>query len=221
MKKLKCESCGGDIEIDEGKNLAVCPFCQTKYQLNEKKEIYIRVDEDIKKMTMDAFERNKKVSKVITPIFIVIFVAVFGFIAFNIFKMESGTSEFDIRRYNNKFDFYKGTQSKHSISTLIDNIVTNNKTDKKKITVVFEELETTDPDKIVDIKKSLKDDFDSEYEIKFDYDKKGFINKVIIEEILKEDKNDHEEENSDDFDEQMENAKDMYNKAKEKIDEMR
>ena len=43
MKKLKCESCGGDIELDENKEFATCPFCQTKYQLNETKNIYIKM----------------------------------------------------------------------------------------------------------------------------------------------------------------------------------
>ena len=30
MKKLKCESCGGDVEIDENKKIEKCPFCKTK-----------------------------------------------------------------------------------------------------------------------------------------------------------------------------------------------
>ena len=220
MKKLKCESCGGDIEIDESKNIATCPFCQTKYQLNEKKEILIKVDEDIKKMTMDAFERNKKMSKIIAPIIIFVFVLVFGIIAYTMFQQASGTSSFDISRFNSKIEAYKGTQNESSVGYLIDNVVTNNKTNKRKITVIFGDVKTTDPDKIVDIKKELKDWTEAEYEIVLDYDKKGFVEVVKIEEVtskIKEYKDKYgdvtgnmdedDESYMDEFDEQMDKAK--------------
>ena len=183
MKKLKCESCGGDIEIDESKNLATCPFCNTKYQLNETKNVYLKVDEDIKKAALGAFERNQKISKVMFLIFGVFFVFIFGIVAYNIFKQTTGTSEFDIRSFNSKYEINKGTEVKENVNNLIDNIVTNNKTNKRKITVVFNGESITDPDKLVAIKKELKNWPRYEYEVGFDYDKDGFIEKATIEEI--------------------------------------
>ena len=183
MKKLKCESCGGDIEVDEKKEFATCPFCQTKYQLNEKKEIYIKMDEDIKEAALGVFKRNEKVGKIVGVIFAIIFIIAAAFIGYNVYTQMSGTSSFDIKSFNNKYEIHKGTQSKTSVSSLLDDIVTNNKTNKRKITVVFGKVNTTDPDEIVAIKKDLKDMLSAEYEIGFDYDDKGFIEKVTIEEV--------------------------------------
>lgn len=182
MKKLKCESCGGDIELDENKEFATCPFCQTKYQLNETKNIYIKMDEDIKEAALSIFKRNEKFGKIFGIIFAVIFLFAAGFIGYNIIKQVSGTSSFDVKRFNNEFEIRKGTQGKTTVGYLIDDIVTNNKTNKRKIKVVFGDINTTDPDEIVGIKKQLKDEFSKEYEIGFDYDDKGYITKVTIEE---------------------------------------
>ena len=184
MKKLKCESCGGDIEVDGNKEFATCPFCQTKYQLNEKKEIYIRMDEDIKKAALGAFNRSQKVGKVIGIVFAIIFLFTAGFIGYNFYQQTSGTSSFDIKRFNSKFEFYKGTKDSTSVSRLLDEVVTNNKTNKRKITVVFGDVKTDDPDQIVKIKKDLKDMLSAEYEVGIDYDDKGFAEKVTIEEEI-------------------------------------
>lgn len=231
MKKLKCESCGGDIEIKENENIAVCPFCKTKYQLNEKKEILIKVDEDIKKMTMDVFERQKKASKILVPFVVVFFLITFGVLIFNIYKSSTGTSKVDISSYNGKVEIYKGTRDKSSVGRLIDNIVTINKTDKHKITVVFGKVNTSDPNEIVKIKKELKDWTEAEYEVTIDYDKQGFANKVTIEEVQSKaqaykDKYDEvtgnmtgeDESFMDDFDEQFEKAGEVIEKGKEAIE---
>ena len=182
MKKLKCESCGGDIELDENKEFATCPFCQTKYQLNETKKIYIKMDDDIKQAALNVFKRNEKFSKVFGFFFAIVFICVFSFIGYNIFKQVNGTDSFEVKRYNSKFEMRNGTQGKMALGSLLDDVVTNNKTNKHKITVVFDEIVTDNPSEIVSIKKSLKDDFSAQYEVGFDYDKKGLINKVTIEE---------------------------------------
>ena len=182
MKKLKCESCGGDIELDENKEFATCPFCQTKYQLNETKKIYIKMDDDIKQAALNVFKRNEKFGKVFGFFFAIVFICVFSFIGYNIFKQVNGTDSFEVKRYNAKFEMRNGTQGKMALGILLDDVVTNNKTNKHKITVVFDEIVTDNPVDIVSIKKSLKDEFFAQYEVGFDYDKKGLINKVTIEE---------------------------------------
>ena len=35
MVKLKCSSCGGNIEVDEKSSQKFCPYCGTKYELDQ------------------------------------------------------------------------------------------------------------------------------------------------------------------------------------------
>ena len=35
MRILKCSSCGGDIQIDENSSQRFCPYCGTKYELEQ------------------------------------------------------------------------------------------------------------------------------------------------------------------------------------------
>ena len=35
MRVLKCSSCGGDIQINENSSQGVCPYCGTKYELEQ------------------------------------------------------------------------------------------------------------------------------------------------------------------------------------------
>ena len=75
---------------------------------------------------------------------------------------------------------YVGTEWGLSVSNLIDKITTNNKTnDKHIITVVFNDINSTDPDVIRNIKKSLGDW--TEYEVILDYDTNGYVYLVTIE----------------------------------------
>jgi len=179
MKKLKCESCGGDVEIDENKEFATCPFCKTRYQLNETKNVYIRMDEDLKKATLDVFNNTQKIGKGMGIFFGVIFVVVLSIIVFGFINVRSSSKQFDINRYNSTFEFYKGTNPKTSISPLLDEIIQNNKKNDRKITVVFNDINTTNSDEIASLKQDLKES-PYEYEIKIDYDDKGYVNKVTI-----------------------------------------
>ena len=183
MQKLKCEQCGGNIELDkDNKEFATCPYCKTKYQLNETKNVYIKMDEDIKQATLDAFKNTQKAGKVIRIIAISMFVVIFSIFIIGFISQKSSTSSFNVKRYNSQYEFYKGTKTKQSISTLIDDVITNNKKEKNKITVVFKEIETKDPDELLSIKKEL-DNYPKQYEIILDYNKKGLVDKITIEEI--------------------------------------
>ncbi len=50
MEKLKCESCGANLEIDENKEYATCPYCNLKYKLKKDNNLNIKLelDEDTK-----------------------------------------------------------------------------------------------------------------------------------------------------------------------------
>ena len=76
---------------------------------------------------------------------------------------------------------YTGTNSGRRVKNVLDEVITNNKKQDKKITVKYLQTETQDPEEI----KNLKISFDESknYEISFDYDDAGYINKVTIEDL--------------------------------------
>ena len=206
MQKLKCESCGGNIKIEEDKEFATCPFCKTKYKLNETKNVYIKLDDNAKELLENSINHFGKISKIAIIPFIVVFLIIIALaltIIFNISKAKKGepidnqitnnekTIDNTINNikktiskssFNSKFEMYSGTQSKFFIESLLDNVVTNNKTNKELlVTVIYKDKTTTDPDEIVNIKHSLKDKI--KYEIKLDYDKDNYVNNITIEEL--------------------------------------
>ena len=182
MKKLKCESCGGNIEIDENQEYATCPFCKTKYQLNENKNIYIKLDDNTKDLIENTFGylhnfNNKKAKFVIIPsiaIFIILIVIA-------VMSATKTNNSFNKNSFNRHYELYSGTEYKLIIESTLDKVVTNNKTNKKHlITVIYKDKETTNPDAIIEIKHSLKD---KKYEVKLDYDNDGYVNKITLEDI--------------------------------------
>ena len=93
---------------------------------------------------------------------------------------NSYADEFEKKSFNSRLEMYVGTNWGNQVSSLIDVITTNNKTNPNRmLTVVFGEINTTDADEIRNIKKSL-DDWD-EYEIVLDYDENGFVHLITIE----------------------------------------
>ena len=99
---------------------------------------------------------------------------------FEKFEDMNTDNDFDRKSFNSSFEMYVGTEWGLSVSRLIDEINTNNKTNPDRlITVVYDDINTTDVDEIRNIKKSLGDW--TEYEVILDYDSDGFVNKVTIE----------------------------------------
>ena len=206
MQKLKCESCGGNIKIEDNEEFATCPFCQTKYKLNETKNIYIKLDDNTKELLEHSMHNFGKISKMalipFAVVFIIILIVAFTII-FNISKavktnnhnnnekttekamedtIDNIKKTINKTSFNSKFEPYSGTQSKFFIESLLDNAVTNNKTNKELlVTIIYKENVTTDPDEIINIKHSLKDN--TKYEIKLDYDEDNYVNKITIEDL--------------------------------------
>ena len=64
----------------------------------------------------------------------------------------------------------------------MDDIVTNNKTNKSHIiTVVYNDITTTEEKEIKEIRNKLSDRKD--YDVSLDYDSNGYVNKFTIEDI--------------------------------------
>ena len=77
---------------------------------------------------------------------------------------------------------YSGTTHAFHIESLLDEVITNNKTNKKQIIVVkYRQYLTSEPREITEIKHSLNDNL--EYEVILDYDKDGYVKRILIENI--------------------------------------
>lgn len=96
-------------------------------------------------------------------------------------KIEGTDKEMEIKEFNGSIEIFNGTRMGIGAKTVLDNVVTSNKTKEKKIKVKFMETETENVDEIKNFKKSI--DNYTEYEISFEYDDDGFINEVIIENV--------------------------------------
>lgn len=124
------------------------------------------------------FVMDKKANKDDNGIF-----GIFG----NIFNGEVNFEDFDKESFNSQYEFRTGTKWGSSVASLLDDVITNNKTNKKHIIkVVFGEITTTDHNEIKNMKRKL-DDF-TDYEVSLDYDDNGWANKITIEEIVEEEK---------------------------------
>ena len=90
-------------------------------------------------------------------------------------------SEFEISSFNNSFELFAGTNKGIHVISIIDKIITSNKTEERKITVKYGQTETQNEDEIKNIKRNIGN-FDN-CEVTYEYDADGFINKAIIEKI--------------------------------------
>ena len=90
-----------------------------------------------------------------------------------------------INSFNSRFEFFSGSKVKAVVSNIIDEVIKNNQKDKDhKIEVVFDNnYYGTDMNELRKIKSNLKNFNNGNiqyYEVNFDYDDDGYINKVVI-----------------------------------------
>jgi len=96
-------------------------------------------------------------------------------------KYNETEKQIAIRSFNGSIEIFNGTNIGGNVKEVLDKVVTSNKTQDKKITVKYKEAETQDSEEIKNLKTDI-DEFNS-YEISFEYDEEGYINKVIIEKV--------------------------------------
>lgn len=94
---------------------------------------------------------------------------------------KENKKKLDIANFNSSMELFNGTNQGLSVQKLLDSINTNNKTQDRKIIVKYKEIETQDESKIKNIKTEIKEL--NRYEISFEYDEEGYINKAIIENL--------------------------------------
>ena len=94
-------------------------------------------------------------------------------------ETEKITTQFEINSFNNIFEMYSGTQKGGHVIAFLDCVITNNKTEERKITIKYLESETQNENEIKSIKRKMET-FDN-YDVTLEYDTDGFINKATIE----------------------------------------
>lgn len=199
MEKLKCESCGANLKVDENNEYASCPYCNLKYKLKKdvNYNIKLELDEDIKEGLKKGGKIAGKVGIVYVIVQVIIFVVVLGIVIFSVSKIfglvsnqinENNLVEKDVsdtqntveqNMFNGVYEMYSGTQSKFFVTSLLENVVTNNKKyEDKKITVIYNDINTTIPDEITSLKQELPD---KDYEVVLDYNDSGYIYQITLQ----------------------------------------
>lgn len=204
MKKLKCSSCGAELHVEDNKEYAVCNHCGSKYKLNEDLNVNIKLDDNMKEVLNNGLGTVKNASKVmIIPfiLFALIFIVIFVFGFTNINKSKKSAEEnrekipeqFEEQNeiinkqqeeakkemFNFQFANDNGTKSAFFLESTLDEIIESNETQDRLVTLVFNGKEVTEESEIINIKHSLKGD----YEVSFNYDDEGYINKIIVDKI--------------------------------------
>ena len=95
--------------------------------------------------------------------------------------LERVYTENEKNSFNSTIEMYTGTNGTAFTRNVLDEVMTSNKKEERKITVKYGNIETQDEAEIREIKKDF-DTFD-DFEIYVEYDEIGFINKVIIEKL--------------------------------------
>ena len=195
MKKLNCSSCGATLQVEENQEYAICNHCGSKYKLNEDLNVNIKLDDNMKKVLnsgVGTFNHISKFMFIPIIIFIILFILIFYFSFININKNrktiidnqkqiedtinnKQETVKKDV--FNFQFINDNGTKSAFFLESTLDEIIQSNKIYDRKVTLVFNGTETTDESEIINIKHSL----DGNYEVSFNYDEEGYINKIIVD----------------------------------------
>lgn len=188
MKTMKCKSCGANLKFNDNDRYATCPYCKSKYKVSD--DIHINLDDN----TKDVLKTGLKVfggASLIVPIIAFIIFIVIVVIMINVFQ-GTGNNQADntinteetISKsgFNAFYEMYAGTQSKFFLENVLDHASTNNKKNKDLLVeIVYQDKKTTDSDEIIDIKHSLNDK--KKYEVKLDYNDKGYVNKITIQDL--------------------------------------
>lgn len=93
-------------------------------------------------------------------------------------SIDKAKNEVDTKAFNGTYELYEGIISGVRVRSLLSDVVVNNRKESKILTVIFENENTTDIETIKNIRERI-DKF-SEYEVYFDYDEEGYINRVNI-----------------------------------------
>ena len=100
-------------------------------------------------------------------------------------KINENKRKAEVNNFNSSIELYSGTASKLFAETMLDNIVTSNKKNERKITVKYNKTKTQDTTEIKNIKKKIHNMSSNivSFDISCEYDEDGYIYEVIIEKM--------------------------------------
>lgn len=127
LVELKCKSCGADLKIDKESDLVVCPYCRSKYKIDDDDN-----DMENKATVNDAIYNNMSKSK--APVVVIMFVMVIFFLIFSynfirITTRFSGSVNSSIKVNSNSL----GSKYNNTGSNIKSNINMSNYTGLKNI----------------------------------------------------------------------------------------
>lgn len=201
--ELKCKNCGAKLEVEEGATQVTCKFCGTTFSIDDAYTQGYKYTKGVLKAQSEQMEENLntaqeflknssfgKTSKVFSVVFATIFILIFVFIGYGIYTTFSETENesetvhdsFEVNSFNMPYENDAGKRSGFFIVRTLDDIVTNNKTNKSHIiTVVYNDIKATDEKDIKEIRNMLSEDKD--YDVSLSYDNNGYVNKFAIENL--------------------------------------
>ncbi len=123
-----------------------------------------------------------------------IFNSVFGKIQETEKGMIEFKNKFEKDSFNNKLkNMYYGTTLGFYMNDFVDEVIKSNEEHPNNlITVKYKELEVKSAAELRSLKKQLKSGVTNKYEIYYEYDEKGYINKAIIEDVESEENNEND-----------------------------
>lgn len=198
LVELKCNNCGAQLKVEEGTSQVKCEFCGSTFSVDDAYNEGYKYTKGVLKAHSEQMEEdfNKaqdliddfigKPSKVFSIAFVAIFILIFGFIGYRIYTTftdnEKEHDSFEVNSFNTPYETDAGKRSGFFIVGTLDDIVTNNKTNKSHIiAVVYNGITATEEKSIKEIRNMLSENKD--YDVSLDYDSNGYVNKFTIEDI--------------------------------------
>ena len=198
LVEMKCKNCGGELKIEDGADTVTCPYCNITYKIDDEVK-HVKYDDmensgyEFEKGRLKAqTEHFKNIAPISTKFILIPIIAIIVFITIAVVigavtrnKQGFSTgSSFEVSASSFNMSYDNGRQPGVFVEDDIADIIESNKKySEKKITVKYEDKETSDPDEILELKKSM--DFDIYYEISLDYDSEGYVNLYTIEKAAK------------------------------------
>ena len=199
LVELKCKNCGAQLKVEEGTSQVKCEFCGSTFSVDDAYNEGYKYTKGVLKARSEQMEEdfNKaqdllknsyigKSSRVVSIVFVAIFILIFGFIGYRIYTTftdnEREVESFEVNSFNTPYETDAGKRSGFFIVRTLDDIVTNNKTNKSHIiAVVYNGITATEEKSIKEIRNMLSENKD--YDVSLDYDSNGYVNKYTIEDI--------------------------------------
>ena len=170
LVELKCNNCGAQLKVEEGTSQVKCEFCGSTFSVDDAynegykytkgvlKARSEQMEEDFNKAQdlMDSF--IGKPSRVFSIAFVAIFILIFAFIGYHMYvgfsDSRNSRDSFEIDSFNTPYETDAGKRSGFFIVGTLDDIVTNNKTNKSHIiAVVYNGITATEEKSIKEIAK--------------------------------------------------------------------